>query len=410
MRYHRESMIEKEEITVSTKHLGLRIAAFVVVFFIAVAAFTNGVLGISNKKPGYYAIDTEPDEEAPMYAQNVSTNLYFTGESAEIKRSLMEAKGAYSAALQRAKKLTDAKMTYTGFQNIASLNAKPGQTLRVGSELCAMLRSAYEKTKENAGYNVFAGALNAEWETLLYLEEPQPFDPMNDSLQAERIRRLVTETNELSNFTLEFPDSESVCFDMSESYRRLLGELEITAPVLDLGFLRDAYALDLVKTSLEEAGYRQGYMSCGAFTLMLSQEGEGAYCIYGNTADGVLALASLEAAKGSACCEIRSFPFAGESGYYSVEDVPRHDAVDARTGYPGTALSSLYVVDEKGSAAQAAFEALRLFSISAEEWEKLECPLPFACTLPGGGREVYTNTPDRILPSTENISTIVDVR
>lgn len=408
--------MNNEELNVSTKHLPARIIAFVLVFIIAIAAFTNGVLGISNKKPGYYTVETEPDEEAVMYAKGVTFTHRFDGESGAIKKALVTAKEDYSTVLKRAFKLTDAKNLYNGYGNIASLNAEMGREyVPVGEELYGILQSAYALTLERKGYNVFAGALNAEWENLLYLEEAQPFDPANDPEEAERITRLAEKTADLSNFCLEFGKDYTVKLTVSTEYLRLLGELEITAPVLDLGYLRTAYEMDLVKSVLQAKGYTRGYISTGGLTLMLSGCGEGAYCIYGSTGDGALLLASTDAAPGSACWEARAFPLGDEPGYYAAETgngtVIRHAAFDSRTGMQKDMLLSAYAVTENGSAADAAYTALRAFSAGdmAEIKAETEGCL-FACTLQGeDGRTVYSNAPERLNPSPENESTITNL-
>ena len=46
-------MHDDEEIVLSTKHVKLRVALFIVAFVVAIIAFAKGVLSMGEKKPGF---------------------------------------------------------------------------------------------------------------------------------------------------------------------------------------------------------------------------------------------------------------------------------------------------------------------------------------------------------------------
>ena len=95
-------MKDFQDIFVSKKHLGLRIAAFVLAFLAALTAFSMAITGIGRKEEGYYQIETNPDEEAFLYAGGIAFVYHFEGSSSDIRSALNELKNYYSVALKRA--------------------------------------------------------------------------------------------------------------------------------------------------------------------------------------------------------------------------------------------------------------------------------------------------------------------
>lgn len=393
-------------IEVSDKHVPLRIAVFALAFIIAVTAFGFAVAGLGHKDAGYYSITADPNDEAPLYTAGVSLRCWFEGESESIKASLTGVQASYNAALLQSYKLLDAENEYLTLNNVASLNAKPGEPLSLDERLYDILLDAYAKTQEGEGYNVFAGPLYAEWTTLLYLENPADYDPLNDPEEAARLEKLAALANDLSLYSLTVVDAErhSLRFDVDARVQRELEELEIDAPILDLNLLHDAYELQLVAAALEADGFHSGYLSADSgLSLSLSEMKTGEFRLYSVGAEGTEPAAAVVAAGGTAASQFRSFSYGDDpAGFYTVTDSegfehPRSPFVPA-DGVFREKLQASLVVNLQGDAAEACYRNLCLNSRDTLRESKAlaaasDCPILY--TTPGGGKTVYANAAAR---------------
>lgn len=306
--------IEREELTVSTSHVKLRVVLFILVLIVAVGAFSYGFAQIGHKDPGYYEITVLPNDEAPMYSVGLELVYYFDGKSNDIKAEMNALKSVYADALMWSYKLLDENRTYPGFTNIASLNEAPGQTMEVGAELASVLADAWERTKAGGNYSVVAGAVSAAWTEILSLDEADEF------LTAEnlsRIEALAAQTADLSQFSFS-REGNAVCFSVSEDYRTFLAAGEYSGTVLSLGILRDAYRLELIRDRLESMGYTQGYLTTDSgITVCLSDHTGASFTMYGFDGTEPQRCASAPAEAGAVSAFVRVFPMSeGELLYH----------------------------------------------------------------------------------------------
>ena len=373
------------DIQLNEKNVPLRTAGFLLALAIAVTAFTAAISSIGKKDPGLYAVDASPDENLPLYATDVTLTYYFTGESDEIRVAMNTIRPIYSAALRQAYLLLDAHQTYEGTTNLASLNAAPGEPVTVGKELLGILNDAYARTCEQRGYNMFAGALYAEWESILILEDPETFDPVRNEEERTRLARLAAMTNDLGNFGYTVVDAEAgtVRIDVSPEYRALLRELEIDAPVLDLNVLRDAYELRMIGDALAAEGWRNGYLSANSgAVLALPDYSAGSYCLYDRTEKSTVPAVTIPAPGGSAFSQFRAFAYSdGEYEFYRIADGEReywrHPYLPSSGEYSEWIASSC-VFAEDGDVVEACYDNLLLFSCpdraAAAAFAQGECP------------------------------------
>ena len=239
----------------------IRLVLFLFAAALAVFSFTYGVKMIGHKDPGWQTIEADVQKGHVTYTAGLTLQYWAEGSGAEIRDLTERVKKVYSDSLYRNVELLDARNTYEDSVNLASLNEQEGRKVTVSKTLARVLAKALEKTEENAGYSVFAGALNGEWQTLLYLENPQDFDPAVNGDQADRIARLTELINTPETFSLEISEKgeeAEICLRVSPAYQKAIEEMEISAPVLDLGVLRDAVLIDLVAEDLRGASGRAG--------------------------------------------------------------------------------------------------------------------------------------------------------
>ncbi len=394
---------DRDDIQVSTKHVKLRIVLFVLALLVAIGAITYGVSELGKKAPGYYRIEATADEELLLLDGRVNFQYVFKGSKSEINAEMRQLQALYCASLRSNSRLLDAENTYTGVINLAEINANPGREMMVSGELFEVLVDALALTREEQGYSLFAGPLRAEWNSLLILADPEPFDPAADPDEAERLARLSALVSDLSNFSFEIvdPQKHTVRFDFSDRLRECMRELELDCPVLDLNLLHDAYLLRLIARDLEAQGYTNGCLTAASgVTLSLSGHNGGdlEYSVIGFDGEYCESAATLPMEAGSAYSLLRAFALDGEAyGYYTAETdggtVYRHPNVPVSGECPAV-LFSVGVRSTGMDPVRAVYEGLRLFACADRE-AVAACAGTFSdaavWTLQGEGQRVFSN-------------------
>ena len=401
---------QRKIIHVSNSHVALRTAAFVLALVLGVAAISVGITSIGKKEPGYYDIETTPSDEAPLYASGFQLVYWLEGESSDIKHQLNTLKDLYSTALERSYKLVDPETTYEGYVNLASLNASLGQEMEVSGELYHILTDAWEKTRQQRGFNLFAGALQGEWSSILSLTDMEDFDPATNPDVADRLSALAEKTGDLSQFDLKVTDEarHMLQITVDGGYTAFLREKEYCQTVLSLGLMEDAYRLELVRDALEERGYTNGYLSTDSgLTLSLSGHGEGAFGFYGYDGTGPLQYAALAAAPNGVCSYVRSFPMEeGEILYHHIRDEAGerfyHPNFVTATGGMAHVLTTAAAVRYDGDVVGCAYETLCLYNLETREavCQEAAGDVTLVCQFrddPAG--TMYTNLPDAVTPA-----------
>ncbi len=256
---------KEEKITVDRAKLPLRIAGFVLALIVAAVAFSKAITNLGIHEEGYYDIQPAADKEAPYYFSGVEYVYHITGKNPGEMRSLNKlVTEEYSSILSRAYKLLSADEVFEDYRNIAYIDQHRGEKVYISEELFDILKDAYVKTKEQKGFNMFAGALYAEWRGIIYSYDHESYDPINNDDEALRIEKIAEMTRDLSNFELLLDEGEkSVIFNVSGEYMQMMKELETDSPVLDLNLMKYAYELEMVRAHMEAKGYTAGMLSSG---------------------------------------------------------------------------------------------------------------------------------------------------
>ncbi len=324
-----------KNIKVSEKHVGLRVVLFIVALVLAVSAFSIGVTSIGKKESGYQSVSTSGD---------IAFYYYFEGTSNSIKKELKALQTSYSAILSEDCDQLDS--------SIANLNSNLGSEVSVPSQVYAVLKDAYARTLEKKNFNMFAGALYAEWESILILDDASEFDPLNNEYMAYRISEIAKEVSDLSNFSLEFLDDETctVRFSVSEHYADFVSEFELEAGALDLNLMSNAYKLFIITSELEALGYNNGYLVTNdGLAVTLSETFEQSYVLYGIDETSTVVERGAFAVSGSSSKVFMSaFAF---GSYYNatVNGRLRHLFFDTTTGEINDVLLACTIVSDEAS-------------------------------------------------------------
>ena len=311
----------------------IRLILFILALVIAIGSFTTWAMKLGHQESGYQTIDYESTHGDVLYRTGIRLLYWAEGNAGDIRTLSNNVRRIYSDSLYRNFILMDTEAEYEETENIATLNRRTGEEVAIPELLADILRDALDRTARDEGYSIFAGALYDEWESLLYLDEPENADPANSPEEADRIARLAEAIRPENGIRLTLSQGENgttACLTVPEEYRRLAEELEITAPVLDLNLLRDAYLMDLVAEDLLAAGYPEFvmYSRSGLALTPRSQE----TLIVSVTRDGETA-AALSAAGPAASIRFDAAERRNDGyGAYQVNGLKRHYWFDARTG------------------------------------------------------------------------------
>ena len=311
----------------------IRLVLFILAILIAVGSFTTWAIKLGHRESGYQTIVYENTHADVLYRTGISMIYWAEGNAADIRTLSNTVQRIYSDSLYRNFIQLDSAAVYEETENIAALNRRPGEEILIPDRLAGVLRDALERTAADEGYSVYAGALYDEWERLLYLDEPQNADPANSPEEAERISRIagaVRPENGIRLTLSEGEDGTTACLTVPEEYRRLAEELEISAPVLDLNLLRDAYLMDLVAEDMKAAGYPD-YVLFSKSGLALTARAKETLIVSvmkDGEAAATLSAAGPAASIRFAAGELRSDGY----GAYTVNGLKRHYWFDARTG------------------------------------------------------------------------------
>lgn len=356
----------------------VRLVLFLMAAGLAVFSFTYGVVQLGHRESGYQTIDYENTHGDVLYKSGLTLRYWAEGSSAEIRELTANVKKVYSDSLWRNYAYLDARETYEGFVNLATLNNSPGESFVLPETLARILLDAWDKTGRNEGYSVLAGVMYDEWQTLLYLDDATGFDPSENAAQAERLEALAAWTAPDSGLTLEIETAAdgtvTACLQVPDDYAKLLAEMETDAPTLDLNLMHDAYLMDLVAEDLRSAGYTDAVLfSKTGLCLMLRPD---EYLqVYLRTEDKEPALTAQGPA---ASVRFAAGERLGDGyGSYMLNGLKRHYWFDARTGGFRNLVDTA-VMTGPPDAAALSWELIRLNC--SEDPGKLEQAEGIRCT------------------------------
>ena len=315
--------LEEERIFANKKNV-LRFVLFLAALVIAVFSISYGVYHIGNKEAGTYLVETDADSSLPLYASGISLHYTLTGSGSQNKATLAALKADYTALLKQTYKMLDAENLYPDTVNVAAVNQRAGEEVRVSEELYAVLADAYAKTREREGYNMFAGPLRQLRSAFTDSFSAGSDDPLlneDQRLLSERLTALLFDPDACAFAMNEA--THSVKLTVSADLTALLDEYGIEAPILDLDLLHDAYRVGILAAELEKRGYRQGYLTTDSgISVLLAEQTPAQYLFYSlSDSGGAERSASVAAAAGTAACFSRIFAAAeGEIGFYTVKD------------------------------------------------------------------------------------------
>lgn len=330
-------------IELSGERPGVRMALTIALLALAVVALGYALTQLLAKEPGWTEITARPTSTDNCAADFTLRYRLGGGASAEAKR-ISE---LYTEASERAFQVFHPTRRFDGVHNLAFLNAHPNEAVELEPELYEALRLMVKHAGE-ASPLPYLAPVYAEYDSVFRSVEDieaAACDPMRSADARAFVEAVLGYIRDRGTISLELLGERRATLHVSDDYMRFAEENEI-ASYLDLYWMKNAFAADLIAERLLEGGYTHGYLaSTDGFTRNLDDSGE-AYAVgmdvrQGNeirragtfTYTGPLALVSLS-----------DYPVAGGVGdyYYEYEDgVIRTPYIGADDGLCHAALHEL---------------------------------------------------------------------
>ena len=403
--------MKDDSIEISKKHLPLRIAFFVLALLAAVAAFTYGVKRLTGNEPGVAVVSAKANGDAPLYAANFRLTCHFSGSGRDIRLRKNEISDCYSNSLAFIYKLLDPETVYAGYEGtLADLNLHPNEPVQLPQTLFDILSDALLRHEREEGYSLYAAPFLREWERICYTEDPEAFDPLTNPDIRARLEEIARRCLRPEDCRLEILDAQTrtVILRVEQSYLDFLEEYEITAPILDLNALKEAYMLRYAAAALEARGFSDGYLAtAGGLTLSLSGDKTGDWAIY-SCVDGMGVIAgALPASPGMAGSLLRAYPLSPEDpGFYRLDGLLRSPWLLPGKDWGEACVRSLLVMQLGGDPVDCCAESLRLAAAESPADLSLlaaESPADLLVWTPaeGDGRRLMAVGPerDRLIPA-----------
>jgi len=345
-------------------------------FIIAIVIVTKTIYKMTKKEPGVYIIEAQTDKEAMLYASGIKLSYYLDGKSSDIRTNEKAISQIYSIALSRAYKLTDPYNEYEGYVNLCTINRSMGSDVKISKELHDILKDAYEKTKEENGYSMFAGAYYKHFNDIIYSDDSISFDPVNNEEESKRVNALLEKTLDLNNFTLDLSKERNVNFNVSDSFKAFIKENEESETSLDLNLLRESYMLKVTADALTTAGYTKGLITTQSGVILdLGDYKNGGYALYAIEDGNITPKDSVSVKPDTSMSGIVSFALEGDlRGFSEVrkgsETIYRSPFVLLKENGIYTWAKSSYVVNDSLDIPKTVYANIVLASCDSEDEAK----------------------------------------
>ena len=278
-----------------------------------------------------------------------------SGGSATAERKQLQL--AYTQASVDAYKLFSPNQRFEGLGNLASLSDSLNRPVQVEPELYAAL----EEIAASGSRLMYLAPVYEMYYSLFHSQnelEAAAYDPFTDPDLGEWCRQAAEFASDPEHIRLELGGNDTVTLRVSEEYQAFLREAGITE-ALDLFWMRNAFAADLMAERLIAAGFTHGCLSSrnGFVRNLDGRGGEYGITVYDRrngksvpagelVYTGPMALAAFHAAS----------PEEGMADwYYTMPDGSvRSPYVDPRDGLCRTALPDLLCLSREKSCAELA--------------------------------------------------------
>jgi hypothetical protein len=345
-----------QEIELSEKHVGLRIALVVVFLLIGLACIAFFLISLLSEEDGWQIISPSGIEISTLESEfTLSYNLGSGEASATNEKKMLQSD--YGSALERAYKIFDIYATYDDVVNLKYINSHFNETVSVSN----LLYDAFATVEQSGSRIVYLGPIYAEYRNVFGSSDDVNAaisDPTKNEDVAEYVSKVLKFANDPNAVSVELLDNNKLKLNVSEEYLAFIEEYQIDC-CIDFSWLANAFIVDHVADLLISKGYTHGNISSYDGYIRYLDRNENSYSIdvFDLNGSTVYSAALAECKNISAMVFWRKYPLneIDASCYYSYSDgtfVNRY--IDAKDGSYKAAIANILSYSKSKSCADIA--------------------------------------------------------
>lgn len=280
----------------------------------------------------------------------------------------------YETGVIKAYRLFDAEETYTSMNNLASLNRQPNQTLEVD----AALYNALQLLQDSGSRYLYFGPLSWEYRALFCCEEDAyaaEIDPLRSAAAKDYFAKVAAFAADPAHVQVQLLGENRVCLQVSDEYLQFAEQAELPL-FIDMGRLRNAFAVDYLAELLQENGLTHGMLNTvDGFSRTLDDRDPFRYSIIACTNNTVYSAGEVAYRGPRSFVWLHDYPVQSDSSsqYYVYADgTIVTDYLDMTDGVSRTARHELLCSSAEKSCAQLLLEALPAYATASWDANALQ--------------------------------------
>lgn len=301
-----------ERIDLSGKHMGLRIAAFILCLAIGIGALTFGVSQWLSSEPGWTQVEVTVEEKS--CGGEFTLNYLLGQEGRNPTGELKAVRAAYNKIAVRAYRLFTPAESFDDPEdlgvshNLCYINSHPNEDIVVDPALYRVL----EQAEEHGSRALYLGPLYSVYNDLFFCEDDasaQELDPLRNQEMTEFCQELADFARNPDHVSVALLGGNTLRLEVSDQYREY-AEGVGRACYLDLGWLRTAFLADYLAGELAAQGLTCGMLtSYDGVTRQLGEEtGPQSLSLFDWTGERAVQAAQAEFPEPVNAVSLRTFP------------------------------------------------------------------------------------------------------
>lgn len=352
-----------EKIELSEKHIGWRIAFFILFLVIAASAFASCVGTFFSVEPGWHEIEADSAGETNCGSEFVFM-YYLGGSGVDATAENKALKIVYTDACEMAHKLFHNKEMFEGVNNVYYINQHPNEVIEVDRGLY----QAFEVLKQYDNRNIYMAPVYSQYDEIFYCEDDSQlvnYDPrLSEDVAAEYIQ-IADFANNPEMVDIKLLGDNKLQLYVSEEYLAYAKENYIT-DFIDFFWMKNAFVVDYLVETMIEKGYTHGTLtSYDGFSRTLdTSENSYSFNIY-DCVDLTIYQAGVMQYKGAnSLVYFRDYMMSDmdRRHYYVLSSGEvRTSYVDVTDGFSKEATDSFYVYCKDMSCAEILMQAVNVY-------------------------------------------------
>ena len=297
------------KLTLSEKHIRLRLVGVVVLLAVAFTALFVGIKGLFSAEPGWKVMECYA--EGVSFDRDFTLNYYLGGSGNDPTAEERAVNNLYKQTMEDAYRIFSQE-SFEDTHNLSYLNAHLNEQVTIEPALYDALALL-----EEAGVRYhYLAPVYVEYNAVFLAAndgESALCDPMRNEELKDYVQHIARFANDPAMISLELLGDDQVCLRVAGEYLDFLLEYEINA-VLDLNWMTNAFVCDYVADRFIQEGLTWGYLaSYDGFTRNL-----------GGCAESFRL--NLFAREGLDVYRAGALEYSGEMSILSYKDYPLGDA------------------------------------------------------------------------------------